>query len=69
MGVVSTAAAEKGASVTGIIPYAIRAGGGEKQKAASDVIPDVKPLDSEPVKKRVCIDCYSAVDPILTLAG
>lgn len=67
MGVVSTAAAEDGASVTGIIPYAIRAGGGEKQKAVSEVILDAVPLDS--IKKNVCIDCYSAVVHILTLIG
>lgn len=51
MGVVSTAAAEEGGSVTGIIPYAIRAGGGEKEKVVSDVVLDAEPLDS--VRKRV----------------
>jgi len=45
MGVVSTAAVEEGGTVTGIIPYAIRAGGGEKEKVASDVSPDAE-LDS-----------------------
>lgn len=53
MGVVSTAAVEEGGIVTGIIPYAIRAGGGEKGKVASDVSPD-SDAELDSARKRVC---------------
>jgi predicted Rossmann-fold nucleotide-binding protein len=53
MGVVSTAAIEEGGIVTGIIPYAIRAGGGERAKVASDVTPD-SDNELDLARKRVC---------------
>ncbi len=54
MGVVSTAAVEEGGIVTGIIPYAIRAGGGERRKvASSDVTPD-SDTELDLARKRVC---------------
>jgi len=53
MGVVSTAAVEEGGTVTGIIPYAICAGGGEKGKVASDITPDAEQPELASTRKTV----------------
>ncbi|KAF8628382.1 hypothetical protein AX15_003908 [Amanita polypyramis BW_CC] len=42
MGVVSTTVAENGGNVTGFVPYAMVAAGGEKEKITSNIAPDVQ---------------------------
>ncbi|KAK2467013.1 hypothetical protein APHAL10511_001271 [Amanita phalloides] len=54
MGVISKTVADAGGSVIGVVPYAMRVAGGEKEKVALDVGPDARqPSDNTPVLTQV----------------
>lgn len=51
MGVISDAVLEGGGKVTGIVPYAIFASGGEKEKAGASTSGGVNSMEREKVRR------------------